>query len=275
VTLHYISYKVQTMWTREVTVREVNRFLKRVVEELRTKHGNVTSPEFERELEERTSIRYKQTKNYFNHPSPSQAIAANAKIKAIILAERRKNYPKYGALGSMLLVAVGVGGTLLWKQFQLRTISALGQPETANGTKPPTTPKIILNIDSSIRDLRLGEPTNGFRSIPWNLTQNEGIIKIYLFSKLDPNGLGLTITAKEARGQIFSISITSTEPTITHSLRDQIRSKSKSKFSLNPNTHRLETDGEYIQESKGEMLIKDQAQRIETYSVTLTSDFPF
>lgn len=61
-------------------VRDVNKALDKVINELLEKHGKISNPDFEKELEVITGIGYKQVKNYKNHPRPDSRINGNSKI---------------------------------------------------------------------------------------------------------------------------------------------------------------------------------------------------
>lgn len=79
------------MFQRKITVREVNKYLSAVIDELLVKHGKVSNPGFESELEQITGIHWKQVKNYRNHPQQDLAVSDNAKVKKFVLSQRRKS----------------------------------------------------------------------------------------------------------------------------------------------------------------------------------------
>lgn len=83
------------------TIKEINKYLNQVVDELLEKHQKVSNPDFEKELQERTGIAWKQVKNYKNHPRPKQRIRDNAKILPFIL-ECRKSDTKRRVYRSLL-----------------------------------------------------------------------------------------------------------------------------------------------------------------------------
>lgn len=73
------------IFKKKVTVRDVNRYLSPVVEKLLVKHKKISNPDFEAELEKVTGIKWKQVKNYKNHPSPNSVVASNAKVRDFVL----------------------------------------------------------------------------------------------------------------------------------------------------------------------------------------------
>ncbi len=66
------------------TIKEANRYLSKIVDELSQKHGGVSNEDFEKELVESTGIGWKQVKNYKNHPKPSERLKDNSIILKFI-----------------------------------------------------------------------------------------------------------------------------------------------------------------------------------------------
>lgn len=73
------------------TVKELCSYLDVVIEELLKKHGKLSHPDFDTELQEITGIGWKQVKNYKNHPKQNQTIADNSKVLEFCLTSRKKN----------------------------------------------------------------------------------------------------------------------------------------------------------------------------------------
>lgn len=92
------------------SVRETNKYLKVVIDQLLEKHGKVSNPDFENELAEITGIGWKQVKNYKNHPRPSQRLKDNSKVLSFILQSRGNDKLRKVKL-AFLTIGLIIGGT--------------------------------------------------------------------------------------------------------------------------------------------------------------------
>ena len=79
------------MYSKKITVGEVNKYLSKTINMLLTKYGKVSNPSFEEELEEITGIRWKQVKNYKNHPKPNSVVNINSKIQRFVFEQRKED----------------------------------------------------------------------------------------------------------------------------------------------------------------------------------------
>lgn len=73
------------------TVREINRYLSPVIENLLEKHKKVSNPDFENELKQITGIGYRQARNYKHHPKPLSRVNDNALIIPFVLNCRKQD----------------------------------------------------------------------------------------------------------------------------------------------------------------------------------------
>lgn len=93
------------------TIRETNKYLNEIVEELLKKHGQVSNEEFEKELVAITGISYKQVKNYKNDPKPNRRLKDNAIVLKFVRERRKKDAKKraliLGIKVMTILAAIG------------------------------------------------------------------------------------------------------------------------------------------------------------------------
>lgn len=102
------------------TIKEINKYLSQIIEELLEKHGKVSSPEFDKELQERTGIAWKQVKNYRNHPKPGQRIRDNAKVLNFVLDCRKKDKGRKAKIG--IIAGLGSAAGLLAFYFLAKLV---------------------------------------------------------------------------------------------------------------------------------------------------------
>jgi hypothetical protein len=138
-----------------ISVRETNKYLDQVVEELKLKHEKVSHEDFDHDLEAITGIRWKQVKNYKNHPKPGQEIQDNSKVKTFIYEQRKKDKvhlaKRLGLLLGGVAILLFVSIRLLMPRESIRIVQI-----PSSETKPSITKaKLTLNIDG-LGELKLG-----------------------------------------------------------------------------------------------------------------------
>jgi hypothetical protein len=154
--LDFLKIKLfEFLYGGRISVREANKYLDRVVEELKLKHEKVSHEDFDNDLEAITGIRWKQVKNYKNHPKPGQEIQDNSKVKIFIYEQRKKNKAHLAKRLALLLGGVAillfVGIRLLTPRESIRIVQI-----PSSETKPSMTKaKLTLTIDG-LGELKLG-----------------------------------------------------------------------------------------------------------------------
>ena len=139
-----------------ISVREANKYLDRVVEELKLKHEKVSHEDFDNDLEAITGIRWKQVKNYKNHPKPGQEIQDNSKVKNFIFEQRKKDkahlVKRIGILACAFIILVFVASRIFMPNESVRIV----QMKTGE-TKPQVTKtKIAISVPGISNEIKLG-----------------------------------------------------------------------------------------------------------------------
>jgi hypothetical protein len=154
----------------KITYREVDQHLTRVVDELLLKHGSVTNPAFEAELESITGIGWKQVKNYKNHPRPAQTVAENSKVKKFIY-HSRKSYRLQqtkrllpASVAIVLLISFGVNQTLKMENDS-REIQQLNHGKAIQDVIPTWARFRITELNV---ELQIGAIRSEFSAIDWD-----------------------------------------------------------------------------------------------------------
>lgn len=148
------------------TVREINRYLSPLIEELTRKHVKVSNPEFEEELKALTGIGWKQVKNYKNHPKPGQRLNDNASINEFVYKARKKDKKRTITINTALILLVIVSLFVCTKIYQIITqerVVILKQPIGVNPAKiaiKDITPTIVLSMPTQGLELKLGSLKN-------------------------------------------------------------------------------------------------------------------
>ncbi len=162
-----VDYDKPMKFRLNPTVREINRYLSPLIDELTIKHVKVSNPEFEEELKKITGIGWKQAKNYRNHPKPGQRINDNALINEWIFNCRKNdkkrkfiNYSLY-LIGAILLIVVFSKLYSILSQERLVIIKQpVGPALTRNNLPKTLETKYSLTIPSHKLTVRLGSLKN-------------------------------------------------------------------------------------------------------------------
>ena len=156
----------------KITIREANKYLDEVVEELKLKHEKVTHEDFDKDLEEITGIRWKQVKNYKNHPNPGQEIQDNSKVKTFILERRRHNKAHIFKRSGVLLLTLVIIGLVLYRIFLPREIVKFVSIKEGTASIPQVTEaKIKLGIPGLADEIKLGTHKDKFSLGPCRTVQ--------------------------------------------------------------------------------------------------------
>ena len=128
------------------TIRETNKYLDNTVGELLKKHGNVSNPDFEKELIAITGIGWKQVKNYKNHPKPHQRLKDNSVVIKYVRSCRQKDTWRKARLFSLAASGlIAVISISYWYITKPKEVERFVVHEF-----PPTPPQDIENIETRV-----------------------------------------------------------------------------------------------------------------------------
>lgn len=140
------------------TIKETNKYLDRVVEDLKKRHGGVSSEEFEKALVDTTGISWKQVKNYKNHPKPSERLKNNSLVIRYIREAQRKDKIRAFKLYAYAVTAIALvfGGLIyyLTSPSKIDTFAVQKVIELLPKDYTKLTAKIAIDLDELT--LRLG-----------------------------------------------------------------------------------------------------------------------
>ena len=139
------------------TIRETNQYLSKTVDDLLKKHGGVSNEDFERDLVAATGIRWKQVKNYKNHPKPGERLKDNSVVIKFIRERRKQDTGRKVRLGILAVAGFAIVVAFGYRFFTTpNTIEAFAVHEVAQ--LPPTYDKLETKVFLKVRDfvLRLG-----------------------------------------------------------------------------------------------------------------------
>ena len=148
------------------TVREINRYLSPLIEELTRKHVKVSNPEFEEELKALTGIGWKQVKNYKNHPKPGQRLNDNASINEFVYKSRKQDKKRTIIIATILILLIFIFLFLCTRAYYAITqekVVILKQPVGLNPVSisiKDITPTIVLSVPTQDLELKLGSLKN-------------------------------------------------------------------------------------------------------------------
>ena len=140
------------------SVREINRYLTPVLDELLAKHKKVSNPDFEKEFKEVTGIGYRQARNYKHHPKPYSRVNDNALVIPFILLRRRGDNKRKVKLIFISIALLGI--TVLFGYKFYKTITA------------PTVNIITSNNQDKV-NVDIGEVTRKKLSLKINLNNQD------------------------------------------------------------------------------------------------------
>ena len=247
------------MFWRHITVREVNKYLSSVVDELTAKHGNVTSTEFEQELENKTGIKWKQVKNYRNHPTPGQVIRPNSKIKTFIYASRRRalirRLRSRTTLVSALLVvtilaaAYHFGFRERQSVVPILTSAIIEKTEVAPlPVNAPYRPGLKFLVPDMGVTFRLGKITAEMKGVKWEDTvEKSGEFKKFTYRNTlgdPPTFLRIEIVTKG--DDVTEVEVRGSRPGLVANLKAQIEEQTKSGFTQDKESGDWQNDSEMI-----------------------------
>lgn len=273
------------LW-RHITVREVNKYLSEVVDELTAKHGNVTSTEFEAELESRTGIGWKQVKNYRNHPSPDQILRPNSKIKAFIYQSRRKSFIRnlrsrrtwIKVVAAMAILGAtyyfGIQPLLQPRMAVVPEVKKVEPaPEILSETKSDYKPVLKFMLPGFGLPLRLGKFTE-LKGIKWDKGYSQsGQFRRQDFVKgTKQTWFMVRVTYNLDNDDITAIEIQAIGPSLTTDLKEQIEKQTASGFTQNKEGHNWDGQFEYLS-AVTEYNPLARADRQQSLVVSLTSKF--
>lgn len=180
------------------TIRQTNRYLRKVVDDLTSKHGGVSNEEFERELVATTGIGWKQAKSYLNNPKPSQRIKDNAIILKFVRARQGADtFRKYTRLSVAVAIAVTATCGIYFyatkpnpiEQFVVHEVPPIAPYKTEN-----IATKVFIEIPSHGWTLRVGPlkhskiplekfvctklPTMGLKNCSLNTADKGGLLQV-------------------------------------------------------------------------------------------------
>ena len=155
--LDYVKSKLmEFLYGGKISVREANKYLDRAVEELKLKHEKVSHEEFDNDLDAMTGIRWKQVKNYKNHPKPGQEIQDNSKVKTFIYEQRKKDKTHLAKRLGVLAIGLTVCVFVLCRLFMTNETVKIIQLKTGETKLKVTTTKLALTIPGLSQDIKLG-----------------------------------------------------------------------------------------------------------------------
>lgn len=161
-----VAYDKHMKFRLNPTVREVNRYLSPLIEQLTEKHVKVSNPEFEDELKQLTGIGWKQAKNYKNHPKPGQRLNDNAQITEFVFQCRKTDKKR-----TAIIYLAGMAFAILAIFFCIELYSIMTKERILIFKQPVgniqksvdpknVTPTFSLKIPSHGLKLKLGSATN-------------------------------------------------------------------------------------------------------------------
>ena len=147
---------LEFLYGGRISVREANKYLDRVVEELKLKHEKVSHEDFDNDLEAITGIRWKQVKNYKNHPKPDQEIQDNSKVKTFIYEQRKKDKTHLAKRVGVFAIGLSICVFILCRLFMSNETVKIVQMKTGETKLKFTTTKLALTIPGLSQDIKLG-----------------------------------------------------------------------------------------------------------------------
>ncbi len=210
------------MFIGKIRIREVNRYLKPVIKELLERHGKVTNPDFEDDLESITGIRYRMAKSYLYSPKPFQVVKDNSKIQRFILEQRRQH--RIRRFAPLFLVALMIVAMLMVYQ-KIRTSA----PSVAKVSHSISIPEygIVFRLGDSVTTLKnfTGKDSLECEPVPAN---QAGGVKTYInclyslngFEYIGPN-LSFSYTYNTSNKILYQYIIKSTIPNVVQMLKEQ------------------------------------------------------
>lgn len=141
------------------TIRQTNKYLSEVVEDLSVKHGGVSNEDFESELIAITGIGWKQVKNYKNHPKPGDRLKDNAVVLKFVLkkqkTEKWRNPSLYGAIATLTLTLLTGIYLIATRPRPIEQFVVHQVPPSSHRSDFKET-KVYLKLDSKSWTFRLG-----------------------------------------------------------------------------------------------------------------------
>ena len=146
------------------TYRETARYLDRVIEDLKKKHGTTNSDEFEKDLVNITGIGLRQVRTYKNSPKPHERLKDNSLVLAFVLAQRKKDIRHKGKLfaifGSIVCLISFITIWLMSRPTQIETFGIREMNLQPLKTDPTYTSKVYIKIPRNGWLLRVGPLKN-------------------------------------------------------------------------------------------------------------------
>ena len=140
----------------KVSVRDANKYLDRVVLELKLKHEKISHEDFDNDLESITGIRWKQVKNYKNHPKPGQEIQDNSKVKQFIFEQRRKDKFHIAKRAGILVASLVLGVLVVSNVFSPKESVTIVKVLPSGKVASITNTKIAFSVPELAAKIRLG-----------------------------------------------------------------------------------------------------------------------
>lgn len=179
------------------TIRETNKYLDKTVGELITKHGNVSNPDFEKDLIATTGIGWKQVKNYKNHPKPYQRLKDNSVVIKYVRGCRQKDTWRKVRLAtfaaSSLISVIGISYWYITKPKEVEKFVVHEFPPTPPQDIENIETRVFLKVESKGWLFRLGpvahssidfekfscfnQPVTGLKNCSYNETSEAGLLQ--------------------------------------------------------------------------------------------------
>jgi hypothetical protein len=233
--LEFLKNKLfEFLYGGQISVREANKYLDRVVEELKLKHEKVSHEDFDNDLESITGIRWKQVKNYKNHPKPGQEIQDNSKVKNFIYEQRKKDKVHLAKRLGLLLGGVAIllflGIRLLMPRESIRIVQI---PSSEN--RPTVTKTILILSINGLGELKLGMDKKSLSDLKCHTVQVS-------------NSLCTFPIQSKARGEVTLYFISNSLSRASISTQDKDFFETQKKFLLKDLSNFKKSEGFYAKE---------------------------
>jgi hypothetical protein len=225
-----VKFLDNILYKKKITIKEVNKYLDIVVEDLKKKHEKVTHEDFDNELESITGIRWKQVKNYKNHPNPGQEIQDNSKIKFFVFEQRKKD--KFFKTKQLIILSSLCIGIAFIIYRLLRPTEVIKEVNFISNTESIIiNPKLTLGIPG-LGDVQLGMAPDSFSGIDCknldlerllcskNLPENKGVVSLFF-----------------QRTVLTRLTLTTTDQVIYEKIRDSLKNELSKFIKKDENLH--------------------------------------
>lgn len=210
------------------TYRETAKYLDRVFEHLKAKHGSATSEEFEKELVAITGIGLRQIRTYKNNPKPWERLKDNSLVLPFVLEQRKKDKARTLRIWTTnLLLIAALFGAIGWLISRPKLIETFGIREfrfEKDLTDTVVDSKVFIQIPRHNWLLRVGPLKNS--SIDRDKMACYPVlgkdVQNCTFDEADDTG-SLQVTIVLDREMIRSLSISSTRPEEVEAITEQLR----------------------------------------------------